>query len=205
MSTREQRLQELLREAAGCRACPLWKDATQTVFGEGPAGARLMLVGEQPGDHEDIEGHPFVGPAGGILDQAIEQAGIDRSSVFLTNGVKHFKYRMRGKRRIHQRPSAAQATACRHWLLAEADVVEPELIVAMGATAAYSLIGRATPIGKNRGALRESPYLDPPVLITTHPSSVLRERDSTARRAALDALAEDLSQAVRYSARPPRR
>jgi DNA polymerase len=180
-------------EALECRACPLWKDATQAVFGEGPASARLVLVGEQPGDQEDRAGHPFVGPAGRILDRALETAQIERSAVFVTNGVKHFKYRMRGKRRIHQRPSAGEVEACRRWLQAELELLAPEVIVAMGATAAHSLFGRATPIGANRGHLLESPlFSPPPVLVTVHPSSILRERDSDARHEALEALADDL-------------
>jgi uracil-DNA glycosylase family protein len=197
VNARERRLQALRSEAANCRACPLWRGTTQTVFGEGPADARLVLVGEQPGDREDLAGHPFVGPAGRILDEAMETAGIERREVFLTNGVKHFKYRMRGKRRIHQRPAAGEIAACRPWLLSELDIVAPELVVALGASAAHSLIGKATPVGANRGRRMESPLVDAPVLITAHPSSVLRERDSSARRAALAALADDLSLAVR--------
>jgi len=179
-------------EAAGCRACPLWADATQTVFGEGPVDARVMLVGEQPGDREDIDGHPFVGPAGRVLDQALVAAQIDRSAVFTTNAVKHFKYRQRGKRRIHQRPSAAEMTACRKWLELEVNLVRPEVAVAMGATAAHAMFGRATPIGANRGRLLESPLFGVPVIVTAHPSSVLRERDADARHAAIEALTSDL-------------
>jgi uracil-DNA glycosylase len=190
-----QRLGGVRDEAEHCRACPLWKGATQTVFGAGPADARLMLVGEQPGDREDIAGEPFVGPAGRILDEALRAAGIDRSTVYLTNGVKHFKYRMRGKRRIHQRPSAGETTACRRWLEAEIEIVEPELLVALGATAAYSLLGRATPIGANRGRRLDSELFAAPVLVTAHPSSVLRERGREAREQALRALATDLSRA----------
>lgn len=179
-------------QAAECQACPLWRDATQTVFGEGRAHARIMLVGEQPGDREDIEGHPFVGPAGRVLDEAIERAEIDRAQVFTTNAVKHFKYRPRGKRRIHQKPSVAELTACRKWLESEVELVKPELIVGLGATAAHSLLGRATPVGANRGTVIESELLAKPVLVTVHPSSILRERDSQARHAALDAFVEDL-------------
>jgi uracil-DNA glycosylase len=185
-------LAQLAEQAAGCRACPLWEGATQTVFGEGPPDARMMLVGEQPGDQEDRAGHPFVGPAGKVLDRALGAAEIDRTTVFLTNGVKHFKYRMRGKRRIHQRPSAGELAACRQWLETELELVEPEVIVAMGATAAHSLFGRATAIGANRGHPLESPLASAPVVITSHPSSVLRERDEEARHAAFDALAADL-------------
>lgn len=185
-------LKRAREQAAGCRACPLWKDATQTVFGEGSAHARLMLVGEQPGDREDVEGHPFVGPAGRVLDQALERAEIDRAEAFTTNAVKHFKYRPRGKRRIHQKPTVAEMTACRKWLEAEVKLVQPKLIVGLGATAAHSLFGRATPVGANRGTILESDLLSLPVLVTVHPSSILRERDSDARHAALDALVEDL-------------
>jgi DNA polymerase len=187
------KLDVVRREAAECRACPLWKGTTQTVFGEGPADARVVLVGEQPGDREDLDGHPFVGPAGRVLDEALEAAGVDRSRVFVTNGVKHFKYRSRGKRRIHQRPSAGEATACRRWLQAEVEIVAPEMLVALGATAAYSLIGRATAIGANRGKTLESELFAAPVLVTAHPSSVLRERDRETRGEALRALAADLA------------
>jgi DNA polymerase len=151
-----------------------------------------MLVGEQPGDQEDRAGHPFVGPAGRVLDRALQAAEIDRSSVFLTNGVKHFKYRMRGKRRIHQRPNASEVTACRRWLLAEVELLEPGVIVAMGATAAHSLFGRATAVQANRGQLLDSPLFSAPVLVTVHPSSILRQRERETREAASGALADDL-------------
>jgi len=191
-TTRLKALQALRGDAAGCRACPLWRGATQTVFGEGPLDARIMLVGEQPGDQEDRAGHPFVGPAGRVLDRALAAAQIDRSAVFTTNAVKHFKYRTRGKRRIHQRPGAEEIGACRQWLDKEIDLLRPEVIVGLGATAAHSLLGRATAIGPNRGQLLHSPPFDCSVLVTVHPSSVLRERDSESRSAALDALAADL-------------
>jgi len=151
-----------------------------------------MLVGEQPGDQEDLAGRPFVGPAGRVLDEALEAAQIDRSAAFLTNCVKHFKHRARGKRRIHQRPAAGEIRACRKWLEAEAGVVAPEVIVALGASAARSLMDRATPIAANRGQLLESPLFSAPVLVTAHPSSILRERDSQSRHAALEALCQDL-------------
>jgi uracil-DNA glycosylase family protein len=194
----ERTLEQLREQAAGCRACDLWRCATQTVFGEGPPDAPIMLVGEEPGDQEDKHGHPFVGPAGRILDQALALAEMDRSTIFATNAVKHFKYRMRGKRRIHQRPNAAEVAACRQWLTAEVELVSPAVIVALGATAAHSLLGHATAIGENRGRVLESPLFAPPVLVTAHPSSVLRERDSEARRAALAALAEDLRVAAQF-------
>jgi DNA polymerase len=141
--SRARQLATVRQEAASCRACSLWKGATQTVFGEGPLDAPIMLVGEQPGDQEDKQGHPFVGPAGRVLDQALSLAGIDRSNVFATNAVKHFKYRMRGKRRIHQRPNAGEIAACRRWLEAEVELLEPAVAVALGATAAHALLGPA--------------------------------------------------------------
>jgi DNA polymerase len=195
-STKAARLAAVREEATGCHACSLWEGATQTVFGEGPADAPMMLVGEQPGDQEDKQGHPFVGPAGRILDQALAMAEIDRSSVFATNAVKHFKYRMRGKRRIHQRPSVGELVACRKWLQSEVELVDPEVLVALGATAAHALMGRATAVGENRGHLLESPLFEPPVLVTAHPSSVLRERDSDRRSEALRALVADLRTAL---------
>jgi uracil-DNA glycosylase len=178
-------------QAGECRACPLWQGATQTVFGEGPGGASIMLVGEQPGDSEDQAGKPFVGPAGRVLDQVLAAAEIPRAAVYTTNAVKHFKYRQRGKRRIHQRPSTAEMTACRPWLEAEIDLIGPRVIVALGATAAHTLMGRATPIGANRGHPLEGALFSP-VLVTAHPSSVLRDRDHDARHAALEAIGEDL-------------
>ena len=189
-------LAELCEAAAGCTRCSLYLRGTQTVFGEGPASASVVLCGEQPGDREDLAGHPFVGPAGRVLDEALELAGIERSSVFATNAVKHFKFRARGKRRIHQRPSVGEVKACRPWLEGEIAAVSPEVIVGLGATAAHSLMGRATAIGANRGRPLESPLLDLPVLLTAHPSSVLRERDRELRHAALRNLSEDLALAA---------
>jgi uracil-DNA glycosylase family protein len=196
-ATRAAQLESVRNEAARCHACALWKDATQTVFGEGPADARIMLVGEQPGDKEDLAGHPFIGPAGHVLDQALETAAIDRSMVYTTNAVKHFKYRTRGKRRIHQRPAAGEVAACRRWLQSEVELVRPDLLVALGAIAAYSLIGRATTVGEHRGQILESSLFEPPVLVTAHPSSILRERHTRAREAALAALSDDLRLAAR--------
>src|SRR6187399_3454755 len=139
--------------AAGCRACELWRDATQTVFGEGPTDAPLLLAGEQPGDKEDLAGHPFVGPAGQMLDKALQEAGVDRKKVYVTNAVKHFKFVPRGKIRLHQKPNTPEIKACRQWYEREVSVIQPDLIVAMGATAAQSVLGKITPINKNRGHL----------------------------------------------------
>ncbi len=189
-------------QARDCRACPLWKDATQTVFGEGPPTAQIMLVGEQPGDREDQAGQPFVGPAGHVLDQALAAASIPRSTIYATNAVKHFKYRQRGKRRIHQRPSVGEMTACRPWLEAELELVAPEVVVALGATAAHALIGRATPVADSRGQPLQGALFSP-VVVTAHPSSVLRERDHDARHAALQAIGEDLRLAAQIAADSP--
>lgn len=192
-------LAALRTQALRCRACPLWHDATQTVFGEGPAGAAIVLVGEQPGDVEDREGHPFVGPAGGVLDRALVAAGIERAGVYATNAVKHFKYRSRGKRRIHQRPSAGETAACRPWLEGEIALLSPAVVVALGATAAHALFKRATTIGEHRGRPLQSPLFDP-VVVTAHPSSVLRERDERARTIAFDAIVQDLGVAASIAA-----
>lgn len=175
-----------------CRACDLWEGASQAVIGEGEAFARLMLVGEQPGDREDRAGHPFVGPAGAVLDRALEQAGIGREEVFLTNVVKHFRYKLRGKRRIHQRPDRWQVSACLPWLDAELAVVRPEALVLLGATAAQALLGPQIRIGRDRGRPLESD-LAPLVTVTAHPSSILRARVDSARHAAMDALVADLA------------
>jgi uracil-DNA glycosylase len=181
-----------LRQAIeGCRACELWEGATQPVLGEGARHARLMLVGEQPGDREDIEGHPFVGPAGGVLDQGLERAGIERSEVFITNVVKHFHYKLRGRRRIHQRPDRVHVNACRPWLDAELAVVSPQVLVCLGATAAQALLGSHIRVGRDRGRPIESDLAEL-VTLTTHPSAILRERDEQARREAMDELVADL-------------
>jgi uracil-DNA glycosylase family protein len=184
-------LNELRAEASDCRACGLWEKATQTVFGEGPAPAELMLVGEQPGDQEDKQGRPFVGPAGRVLDEALEQAGIDRATTYVTNAVKHFKWEARGKRRIHAKPTWTEQTACRPWLEAELDVVRPRVLVCLGATAAQSLLGKQFRVTKERGRWLESELAEY-VTATIHPSSILRQRDDESRRRELDGLVHDL-------------
>ncbi len=183
-----------LREAVqACRACELWAGATQAVFGEGARRAELMLVGEQPGDREDVEGAPFVGPAGHVLDRALVEAEIDRDLVYLTNVVKHFRYKQRGKRRIHQRPDAAHLAACRPWLDAELAVVRPRVLVCLGAVAAQALIGREVRVTRDRGRPLDSP-LAPCVMATVHPSSILRTPDEAARHDAHAAFVDDLAQ-----------
>lgn len=185
-------LAKLRRAAAECRGCPLWRDATQTVFGAGPRKAALMLVGEQPGDREDIEGEPFVGPAGGVLARALESAGIDAGDVYLTNAVKHFKWRARGKRRLHQTPRAGEVEACRPWLEAELKTVKPTGLMALGATAAKALFGPSTRVTRDRGRLIDSP-LAPVATLTMHPSAILRLRDRDERKDAMSTLVEDLA------------
>jgi DNA polymerase len=169
-------LRKVAEAAKGCRACDLWRGGTQTVFGEGRAKAELMLVGEQPGDQEDLAGRPFVGPAGKLLDGALEEAGIDRELAYVTNVVKHFKWQPRGKRRIHQKPNAAEIAACRPWLDAELALVRPEVLVCLGATAAQALLGRQFRVSKDRGVPVESD-LAPVVMATVHPSSILRSEN----------------------------
>jgi DNA polymerase len=182
---------EALREAAaGCTACPLWQLGTQTVFGEGGADAEMMFVGEQPGDQEDRIGRPFVGPAGRLFDEALEAAGIDRSLTYTTNAVKHFKWKARGKRRIHQKPNWAEMTACRPWLEAELAVVQPRVLVLLGATAAQSLLGREFRVTQNRRKLVES-NLAESVTATIHPSAILRGEPEQ-RDAEFDRFVEDL-------------
>jgi uracil-DNA glycosylase len=173
----EQATVEELREAAaGCKACDLWETATQTVFGEGSADADVVFVGEQPGDREDLEGRPFVGPAGQLFDQALEEAGIARSQVYVTNVVKHFKWKPQGKRRIHQKPNWREIAACRPWLDAEVAVLKPRVLVCLGATAAQALLGRDFRVSRQRGELVDSP-LAPNTIATVHPSSILRAED----------------------------
>jgi uracil-DNA glycosylase family protein len=186
-------LKKLKEAAAGCRACDLWKTGTQTVFGEGSADAEVMLVGEQPGDQEDLAGKPFVGPAGRLLDAALEEAGIDRKLAYVTNVVKHFKWQPRGKRRIHQKPNAAEVAACRPWLDAELTVVKPKVLVCLGATAAQALLGRQFRVSKERGVPVES-ELAPVVMATVHPSSILRSDD---REAEMALFVEDLRLAAK--------
>jgi DNA polymerase len=190
------RLEQLREEAAGCRACDLWKTGTQTVFGEGSARAEVMMVGEQPGDREDMEGRPFVGPAGHVLDQALEQVGIDRDIVYVTNVVKHFKWRPRGKRRIHQKPNAEEIRACRPWLEAELEVAQPRVLVCLGAVAAQALLGRQFRVTRERGQFVESALAER-VTATVHPSSILRAPDAEARAAAMDGFVADLGVVAR--------
>ncbi|HEX2110269.1 MAG TPA: UdgX family uracil-DNA binding protein [Gaiellaceae bacterium] len=189
-------LEEIRAAAAGCKACELWKLGTQTVFGEGVAGATAMFVGEQPGNDEDMAGRPFVGPAGRLFDEALAEAGIDRAQTYVTNAVKHFKWEPRGKRRIHQKPNAAEMAACRPWLEAEISLVKPKVIVALGATAAQTLLGRGFRVTKQRGVPVESP-LAPYVLATVHPSSVLRAPDEEARREAMRDFVADLREVAK--------
>jgi uracil-DNA glycosylase family protein len=181
-------LKALREAAADCTRCDLYKNATQTVFGEGSPKAEIVLVGEQPGDHEDLAGKPFVGPAGQLLDKALEEAGIDRKLAYVTNVVKHFKWQPRGKRRIHQKPNAAEIAACRYWLDAELSLLEPKVLVCLGATAAQALLGRQFRVSKNRGVPVESD-LAPVVMATVHPSSILRADD---REAEMALFVEDL-------------
>jgi uracil-DNA glycosylase len=186
--------------AAGCKACHLYKLGTQTVFGEGPRRAEIMLVGEQPGDAEDLAGHPFVGPAGRVLDRALEEAGIDRRTVYVTNVVKHFKWEPRGKRRIHAKPNSAEIVACRPWLETEIALVKPRVLVCLGATAAQALLGRAFKVSRQRGETVESP-LAPIVTATVHPSSILRAPDDEARRAEMSRFVADLKKVAAMSPR----
>ncbi|MCW2974763.1 MAG: phage polymerase-related protein [Actinomycetia bacterium] len=181
-----------LREAAAhCRACPLWETGTQTVFGEGSPNAEVMLVGEQPGDREDIEGRPFVGPAGRLLDEALAEAGIDRDTTYVTNAVKHFKWVGRGKRRIHQKPTWSETMACRPWLEAELAVVRPRVLVCLGAVAGQALLGKQFRVTKQRGEWIDSDLAEL-VTATIHPSAILRQRDGDARRQEFARFVDDL-------------
>jgi DNA polymerase len=189
-------LPELARAAKGCTACPLFERGTQTVFGEGPAAARMMLIGEQPGDAEDLAGRPFVGPAGRLLDRALHAAGIDRSQVYVTNAVKHFKWVPRGKRRIHSKPNAMEIQACFPWLEAEIAAVQPAVLIALGATAAQALLGRSFRVTKQRGTPLASPF-GPQIVATVHPSALLRAPDDATRRAETERFIEDLRAAAK--------
>ena len=191
-------LEELRTSAAGCTNCDLYRDATQTVFGAGRPRARLMLLGEQPGDAEDTEGQPFVGPAGRLLDSALEQAGITRSDAYVTNVVKHFKFKRMGKRRIHQTPTTQEVRACLPWLAGELEVIAPEVIASLGATAAKALLGSSFRLTKHRGEVLE--YAGLPLVATIHPSAVLRMPDKRARAEALDGLVDDLRLAAKVAA-----
>ncbi len=193
---RQLSLESLRDAAAGCKGCDLWRNATQTVFGEGAKDARVMMVGEQPGDVEDREGKPFVGPAGRILDEALESAGLSRASLYLTNAVKHFRFTRRGKRRLHEKPNAAQVRACRPWLQAELAVVRPRVLVLLGATAAQSVMGATFKVTQHRGKVMDSPF-EVPVVATVHPSSILRAPDDEARRSAMEAFVADLQAVAR--------
>jgi uracil-DNA glycosylase family protein len=189
-------LEKVRAAAKDCQACDLWRLGTQTVFGEGRPRANLMLVGEQPGDAEDLAGHPFVGPAGKLLNRALQDAGIDRADVYVTNVVKHFKWEPRGKRRIHKKPNAREIAACRPWLDIEIALVKPRAIVCLGATAAQSLLGRQFRVTAERGAFVTSP-LAPLVMATVHPSSILRAPDDETRRDELKRFTADLRKVAR--------
>jgi DNA polymerase len=184
-------LKELREEARGCQDCPLWADATQTVFGAGDPHARVMLVGEQPGDEEDKKGLPFVGPAGRLLDRALEAAGVERAHLYVTNAVKHFKWQLRGKRRLHKTPAQREIDACHQWLAGEIQAVRPHVIVALGATAAKALIGPQFKVSIDRGRFVDSP-LAPYVFATFHPSALLRLREEEEKKAAFEELVKDL-------------
>jgi uracil-DNA glycosylase family protein len=195
--TRVTKIRELREQAATCRACPLWKNATQTVFGEGNAAARIMLVGEQPGDMEDREGHPFVGPAGHILDQALAGAHISRDDIYVTNAVKHFKWEPRGKRRIHKTPAQREVEACLRWLEAEIRTVQPAVIVCLGATAAKAVLGAKFRVTAERGKVQRREAM-PDVIATWHPSYILRVKDRPGGEEAFVELVKDLKAAARY-------
>ncbi|TMC82014.1 MAG: UdgX family uracil-DNA binding protein [Chloroflexi bacterium] len=189
---------ELKSAAASCKGCDLWQNATQTVFGDGDEHARMMLVGEQPGDQEDLQGKPFVGPAGRLLERGLDEAGIDRRRVYLTNAVKHFRWTRRGKRRLHEKPNAGQVRACRPWLEAEIEVVRPGIIVLLGATAAQSVMGPSFRVSKQHGEVLESPF-GTPVVATVHPSSILRATDDESREAAMSSFIADLKVAAKHA------
>jgi DNA polymerase len=193
--TRAGKLHDLRTEAENCRACPLWRNATQTVFGEGPADAEVMFVGEQPGDKEDLAGKPFVGPAGRILDRALKDSGIARERTYVTNAVKHFKFVPRGKARIHQKPVTPEIRACRQWYEAGVDLIKPSLVVALGATAAQSVLGKITTIGKVRGKVLDTED-GVKALVTVHPSYLLRVPDAAAKEREYARFVDDLKVAA---------
>jgi uracil-DNA glycosylase len=190
-------LPQIREIAAGCQACELWKKGTQTVFGEGGSTAKIVLVGEQPGNDEDLAGHPFVGPAGKLLDKALDEAGIDRGQAYVTNVVKHFKWEPRGKRRIHAKPNAQEITACFPWLQAEIQLLQPRLVVCLGATAAQALLGKAFRVTQQRGVLLDAPFATK-VMATVHPSSILRAPDPEARTLETREFIADLKIAAEY-------
>jgi uracil-DNA glycosylase family protein len=190
-------LEALRAEAAHCKACDLWQNATQTVFGEGPEHAKIFFVGEQPGDQEDIQGSPFVGPAGKLFDAALLAAGIDRSKTYITGAVKHFKWEPRGKRRLHKKANSAEITACRPWLDAEIAAVKPQIIVCLGATAAQALIGKTFRVTHHRGELMKS-ALAPFIMATVHPSSILRAQDEGTRHTEMERFVHDLKKLTRF-------
>ena len=196
-SIEEESLERLALQAKGCRNCELWEPATQTVFGEGPEHARILLLGEQPGDQEDLAGRPFVGPAGQLLDRALARAGLDRTSVYVTNTVKHFKFEPRGKRRIHARPDARQVSACAPWLASELRLVDPELVVCLGATAAQSQLGAAVKVTRDRGRLID--HAGRQWLITVHPSYLLRLPEHVQAQE-FERFVGDLSRAAEFAA-----
>jgi uracil-DNA glycosylase family protein len=194
--SRKAALEALRRDAEQCRRCELWRRATQVVVGEGAANAVLMLVGEQPGDREDVEGRPFVGPAGRLLTEALDQAGLGSTPTYVTNAVKHFKWEPRGPRRIHERPNAGEVAACRMWLEIEIATIKPRVIVALGATAARALAGPAVRVTRDRGRAIESP-LAPILMVTVHPSSILRAPDAETRRRSMADFVRDLRAAAK--------
>jgi uracil-DNA glycosylase family protein len=191
----EQRLAQLADEAALCQRCTLFRNATQVVFGEGPADAQIMMIGEQPGDREDLAGRPFVGPAGRILDKALQKVGLERSAIYVTNTVKHFKHEQRGKRRLHKHPNRFEVEQCRWWLDGEFKAIDPKLVIALGATAASALMGRRLTLASERGRLLRWPD-GRAGLATIHPSVVLRSPDEAARSKAFDSFVGDLRIAV---------
>jgi uracil-DNA glycosylase len=189
-------IRELRAAAATCKGCELWRNATQAVFGGGSERAKMMLIGEQPGDQEDLTGIPFSGPAGQLLDRGLVDAGIDREQVYITNAVKHFKWLPRGKRRLHQKPNGREIAACRPWLLAELEAIQPRVLICLGATAARAVLAKVTKISEHRGELLESDLCSR-IVVTVHPSSILRIEDSDLRQVAMRHFIDDLRSARR--------